>query len=145
MITKSLLAFASLFLASTYGLSHHAACVTADDSFMTCGAHSGPVSFELQKFGPVTTKSQQLLLCNNRGAKVEKLVFSWVESDDKESHFAMENIKYRAISDSCNLLGGLNFTPPSDFEKSEQNAWRLDIYIEGKDFPSSVYVEAVAE
>ena len=146
MFRRSLL---SLGLLSALGASsasaHHAACVTGKDTFMVCGTHAGRISFELQKFGPVTEDSTQLMLCNNRGAKVEKMVFNWVESEDSSTHFPMEDVKVHEVSENCSLLGGLDFTPPADFQGAEQNAWRLDIFVEGLDMPSSVYVEAIGK
>lgn len=140
--TLALFGFGQVMV-SVSAQAHHAACVTSEDSFMTCGAHSGPVAFNLQKFGDVTAKTEQMILCNDRGAAVEDLKFHWVESLDQSTHFQMKNMKYRQISPDCFLLGDLDFTPPENFANAPLNAWRLDIRIKDKDNPSRVYVEAV--
>jgi hypothetical protein len=110
---------------------------------MSCGAHSGRVSFELQNYGDVTEETDQLILCSNETVNIQDLKFSWVEADDKSTHFAMNELKYRQISDTCTALGGLDFTPPADYADAPRNAWKLDIYVDGVPVPSSVYVEAL--
>ncbi len=135
--------FACGLMSATLASAHHAECTTdSTDGFMSCGAHSGQVSFSLQNFGDVKVNTQQLLLCGDKPVAIEKLNFQWVESDDSATHFPMQNLKTRQISPECFLLGGLNFTPPADYAAAEQNAWKLDIYVNGVDVPSSVYVEA---
>ena len=143
MLRKTVLGLALAF--GTPAVAHHAACVTASDGFMTCGAHSGRVSFDLQNFGPVTKNTRQLLLCNAQGAKVESLNFRWVESEDESTHFDMGTLSFREVSDTCVMIGGLDFTPPASHKDAEMNAWKLVINIEGIDIPSAVYVEAMPE
>ena len=109
---------------------------------MTCGAHSGPVSFNLLHYGDVTKSTKQLFLCNNKSADIESIIFEWVESEDESIHFKMDGTKFERVSPQCIILGGLNFKPHPSFEDSPQNAWKLTIKIKGLDIPSSLYVEA---
>jgi hypothetical protein len=125
-------------------LGHHARCVSDFDGLMTCGAHAGRIEFNLKNFGDVTTQTQQLVLCSNRQVAVENLKFRWVESEDVNMHFDMENVKFSPISKECTLIGGLKFLPHPDFTNAEQNAWKLSIEVQGVDVPSEVYVEAKA-
>ena len=142
MFKRSILVAGLFSSAALYG--HHAACVTSpEDGFMICGAHSGRVSFELQNYGDITEDTKQVVLCSNQPVAISGLEFSWVESDDASTHFPMKGLRYRQISDTCSMVGGLDFTPPADFKNSPQNAWKLEINVEGVDIPSAVYVEAL--
>lgn len=137
---------ATCFLAlssASLAFGHHSKCAFDENTaFMSCGAHSGRISFNLQNFGEVNVQTQQMVLCGDRPVAIEKLEFKWVEVDDASQHFPMKNLKVKQISPECALLGGLDFTPPPAFEGAEQNAWKLDIYVKGVDIPSSVFVEA---
>lgn len=130
-------------LSATAASAHHAECVVdANDGFMSCGAHSGAVSFRLQSYGHVTEGTKDLVLCSDRQVKLNDLKFSWVESDDASKHFPMQGMRYRQVSETCTMLGGLDFTPPADYADAEQNAWKLEIYVDGVAIPSSIFVEA---
>ena len=63
---------------------------------MTCGAHSGQVNFDLQKFGDVTAETSQML-CNNRGVEVTNLTFNWVNLK-MNPLISMNEVKFRKIS-----------------------------------------------
>jgi len=130
-----------LLLASP-AFSHHAKCIYSRDGLMTCGAHSGPVSFNLLHYGDVTKSTKQLFLCNNKSADIESITFEWVESEDENIHFKMDGAKFERVSPQCIILGGLNFTPHPNFEEAPQNAWKLTIKMKGLSIPSSLYVEA---
>lgn len=126
--------------------AHHSKCAFDENAaFMSCGAHSGRISFKLQNYGEVNLSTQQMVLCGDKPVDIEKLEFTWVESDNKDEHFPMKDLKIKQISPECALLGGLDFTPPAAYESAEQNAWKLEIYVSGVDVPSSVFVEAKAK
>ena len=143
MLKKAMLSSAFL-LSTTSGFAHHAACVDDPQGLMTCGAHSGRVNFNLKNFGPITTNTNQVVLCNSEGAQVESLKFSWVESEDSSKHFEMGNMKFHNLGEGCVLIGPLNFTPHTEFSDAPMNAWKLEIRIPNIPVPSYVYVEAVA-
>jgi hypothetical protein len=131
-------------LSASPAWAHHAECVVdAMDGFMSCGAHSGAIAFRLQSFGHVTERTRDMVLCSDRKVQIKDLKFSWVESDDMSQHFPMKGMRYRQVSENCTMLGGLDFTPPTDYSAAEQNAWRLDVHLEGVNIPSRIYVEAV--
>lgn len=144
MLKKVLFAGATTLFAGQ-AMSHHANCVTTGDDLITCGAHSGAVEFNLQNYGQIKESTRQVVLCNNAEAKVNQLRFTWVESADASTHRDMEGLKFSRISPNCTLIGGLNFTPPADFKDEPQNAWRLEINVDGFEVPSSLYVEAQKE
>lgn len=121
---------------------HHAKCLTDNDGFMTCGAHSGRVSFDLKSYGDVREDTRQLVLCSNHATSIQDLKISWVESDDTATHFDMNDVKFTKLSPQCTLIANLDFTPHPDFQSSPQNAWKLSIGIDGVDIKSEVYVEA---
>jgi hypothetical protein len=134
----------SIGLSATSALAHHAECVLdVNDGFMSCGAHSGAVSFRLQSFGQVTPTTKDLVLCGDRKIQIKQLNFAWVESADVSTHFPMQGLRYRQVSENCTMLGGLDFTPPADYADAKQNAWKLEVQLEGVAIPSAIYVEAI--
>ncbi len=134
--------FALGLISASVASAHHAECSFGPEGFMSCGAHSGRVSFLLQNYGAVRTDTEQLVICGDRPVDIERLEFKWVESSDEASHFPMKDLKVKQISPECTMLGGLDFTPPADFKSADQNAWKLEIFVKGVDLPSSVFVEA---
>jgi len=131
-------------LSATSAMAHHAECaLDVNDGFMSCGAHSGAISFRLQSFGQVTHGTKDLVLCSDRKIQIKQLNFAWVESEDEATHFPMKGLRYRQVSDNCTMLGGLDFTPPKDYADAELNAWKLEIFVEGVAIPSAIYVETV--
>jgi hypothetical protein len=141
MLKKMVLlgSFLSIFSAS----AHHAKCKHQPDGLIICGAHAGPISFNLLNYGDVNKSTKQVFLCNNKGAQVEELSFRWVESDNEDIHFDMNGLKFNQVSENCALVGGLDFTPHKSFENSKLNAWKLSIKVKGVSVPSTLYVESI--
>ena len=141
MFKKTLLlgSFLSIFGAQ----AHHAKCQHQPDGLMICGAHAGPISFNLLNYGDVNKDTKQVFLCNNKGAQIEDLKFTWVESDNEKLHFDMNAIKFHQATENCALIGGLDFTPHKTFMDSKLNAWKLTIKVKGVSVPSTLYVESI--